>query len=70
MKLIRVPWIRCRADEFGAVLWKTEMNGLEVAVLAYSEAEAKGWWKNLTEAERKELLGIGDTESPYEIGLL
>jgi hypothetical protein len=62
MKLLRVPWIRCRADEYGAAPVPLEWRGREFAVLAYSEAEAHDWWKSLDEAEREEALGLGARE--------
>jgi hypothetical protein len=58
MKIIRVPWIRCRADEVGATSSEMEWRGREFTVLAYSESEAAAWWRGLPDAEREELLGM------------
>jgi hypothetical protein len=58
MKLIRVPWIRCRADEVGAQNCDLEWRGKTFTVLAYSEREAREWWAGLGEAERNEALGM------------
>jgi hypothetical protein len=63
MKIIRVPWIRCRADELGAAPWDLEWRGREISVLAYSESEALGWWRGLSDSEREELLGVNSQPS-------
>lgn len=60
MKLVRVPWIRCRADEVDAVQVGLEWRGHAIAVLAYSEKEAREWWRELPERERDAALGIGE----------
>ena len=62
MKLIRVPWIRCRADEYGAAPFPLEWRGRNFEVLAYSEAEARDWWKSLADGERESALGLGTRE--------
>lgn len=59
MKVVRVPWIRCRADEVDAVPSEMEWRGRAFSVLAYSEKEAREWWRSLAEREREELLGMG-----------
>ena len=59
MKTVRVPWIRCRADEADAVSATLEWRGRSFAVLAYSEKEAREWWRSQTDREREELLGMG-----------
>ena len=58
MKVIRVPWIRCRADEVGAENCTLDWRGKSFTVLAYSEREAREWWKGLADGERDELLGF------------
>ncbi len=58
MKVIRVPWIRCRADEAGAVNCALDWRGKSFTVIAYSEREAREWWKELPDGERDELLGF------------
>jgi hypothetical protein len=68
MKVIRVPWIRCRADEVGAVDCTLEWRGKSCTVLAYSEREAREWWKDLTDGQRDELLGF-DHESSEQSSL-
>ena len=57
LKIIRVPWIRCRADEVDALLFEMEWRKREFSVLAYSEEEAREWWSSLAEAERESQLG-------------
>lgn len=67
MKIIRVPWIRCRADEVEAVAAEIEWRGRRFALLAYSQKEATEWWRNLSERERAEYLGlsaVADENSP------
>jgi len=58
MKVIRVPWIRCRADEVGAVSCPLDWRSKSFTILAYSEREAREWWNGLTEGERNEFLGF------------
>jgi len=58
MKVIRVPWIRCRADEVGAADQEMHWRKCSFAILAYSEREAHEWWNGLDETERDALLGI------------
>ena len=41
MKLIRAPWIRCRADEAGARAYEMEWHRINFAVVAYSEVKAR-----------------------------
>jgi hypothetical protein len=65
MKLIRVPWILCRADELGAQNCHLEWRGKTFEVLAYSEREAREWWSGLTDAERNGVLGM-EQESEEE----
>jgi hypothetical protein len=62
MKLIRVPWICCRADEVDAIQCEMEWRGRIFAVMAYSEKEARQWWQGLRDSERSELLGAGSPE--------
>ena len=58
MKAIRVPWMRCRADETGAVSCALDWRSKSFTVLAHSERKAREWWNGLTDVERDELLGI------------
>jgi len=60
MKTVRVPWIQCRADEVDAVRIEMDWRGRSLAVLAYSEKEAREWWRDLADRERDAMLGIGD----------
>ena len=69
MKLIRVPWICCRADEVDAVQCEMEWRGRVFAVMAYSEKEAREWWRGVSEAGRNELLGMGGAASDTEMDL-
>ena len=62
MKIIRVPWIRCRADEIGALNIDMQWRKQTFSVLAYSEKEGREWWDGLSEAERNEVLGLEDVE--------
>ncbi len=58
MKIIRAPWIRCRADEAGAVPCEMQWRDRSFIVLAYTENEALDWWRGLSDREREEQLGI------------
>lgn len=58
MKTIRVPWIRCRADEVDAVTTEVEWRGRSFVLLAYSEKEAADWWRSLSEHDRENALGM------------
>jgi hypothetical protein len=58
MKIVRVPWIRCRADEVGTCSVDLEWRKQFFKVIAYSEREAQEWWGGLRDAERSEVLGI------------
>ena len=58
MKVVRVPWIRCRADEVDAVSSEVVWRGRTFSVLAYSQTEALGWWRGLDDRQREELLGL------------
>jgi hypothetical protein len=69
MKLIRVPWICCRADEVDAIQCEMEWRGRVFAVMAYSEKEAREWWRDVPEAERSELLGMGVAAADSELDL-
>ena len=60
MKVLRVPGIRCRADEVDAIPTRLEWRGRSFTALAYSEKEALEWWRGLSEPEREELLGLGE----------
>ena len=64
MKVIRVPWIRCRADEVGScsieVQWRKQM----FRIIAYSEREAQEWWGSLRSEERD--AAAGWDEQPAE----
>ncbi len=62
MKLVRVPWIRCRADEVDAVPTEMEWRGRLFGVLAYSEKEGRDWWRSLSDREREEALGLAAAE--------
>ena len=69
MKLVRVPWIRCRADEIEALQVEMEWRGQPIAVLAYSEKEAREWWRDLAEHERDAALGLTDDSQDEGPGL-
>lgn len=69
MKVIRVPWISCRADEVDAVQCELDWAGRAFAVMAYSEKEARDWWRTLSTAERNELLPSNEPPVEDESGL-
>lgn len=58
MKAIRVPWIRCRADEIGAESCDMSWRNRPFHLIAYNEREGREWWGSLSEAERDAALGI------------
>ena len=65
MKIVRVPWIQCRADEVDTIECEMEWRGRVFAVMAYSEAEARKWWGGIAEPEKRSLLGV-DAAEPDE----
>jgi hypothetical protein len=67
MKIIRVPWIRCRADEVDAQCFEMEWRGRHFSVMAYSENEARDWWRSLPEREREAVLGGGSGGGEIEL---
>ena len=69
MKVIRAPWIRCRADEVDAIPSTLEWRGRSFQVLAYSEQEASEWWGGLSDREREALLGLGGEDADDGPGL-
>ena len=69
MKTVRVPWIRCRADEVDAVPSEMEWRGRRFLLLAYSDKEAQEWWRDLSEREREELLGVTTEAEEDGLGL-
>jgi hypothetical protein len=69
MKLVRVPWIQCRADEVNAIECEMEWRGRVFAVMAYSEDEARKWWGGLSEAERRDMHGAVEAEREDEPSL-
>lgn len=69
MKVVRAPWIRCRADEVDAISSTLEWRGRSFKVLAYSEKEALAWWRSLSDQEREDLLGMGSETADDGPGL-
>ena len=69
MKTVRVPWIRCRADEVDAVPIEMEWRGRRFELLAYSQKEAGDWWRSLSDREREEVLGLTAATSEESPGL-
>ena len=61
MKVIRVPWIRCRADEVGACSIDVHWQKRSFRLVANSEREAEEWWGGLKDAERNELAGLEES---------
>ena len=66
MKVIRVPWIRCRADEVGTCSIEVQWRKQSFRLLAYSEREAQEWWGGLRDEERDEALGVEDVPAVGE----
>lgn len=64
MKIIRVPWIRCRADEVDAQPFDMEWRGRAFQILAYTEREAADWWRSLPESERASCFGEQGPDEP------
>lgn len=69
MKIVRVPWILCRADEVDTIECEMEWHGRVFAVMAYSEAEARKWWVGTAESEKRALLGFDAAESDEGLAL-
>jgi hypothetical protein len=69
MKVIRVPWIRCRADEAGAQNFEMQWRRQNFKVLAHSENEARDWWNGLNEAERRLVVGLDGDDQAEPAGL-
>lgn len=69
MKTVRVPWIRCRADEVDAKSTEMEWRGRIFDLLAYSEKEARDWWRSLSDREREDALGLASAASEESPGL-
>ena len=64
MKIVRVPWIRCRADEIGSCTIDVQWRKQSFRILAYSEREAQEWWGGLRDGERDAAVGLD--EAPAE----
>jgi hypothetical protein len=62
MKVVRVPWIQCRADEVSAECYAWEWAGKDFEIMAFSRKEAEDWWNSLGEGGRKEVLGLRQRE--------
>ena len=62
MKVIRVPWIQCRADEAGANCFPMTWRGKDFEIMAYTEREAKDWWRSLSDTVRNDALGVRQRE--------
>ncbi len=69
MKTVRVPWIRCRADEVDAVPTEMEWRGRSFVLLAYSEKEASDWWRGLSDRDRESALGMASEAVDDGLGL-
>jgi hypothetical protein len=69
MKCLRVPWIRCRADEMGTDTFELEWRNRSVSILAHSESDAKTWWRSLSGEQKDELLGLESTPAGDEMTL-
>lgn len=62
MRIIRVSWIQCRADEVTAGVFPHSWRGQDFEIMAYSESEARKWWAELSEREKCERLGMGGAQ--------
>ena len=60
MKVIRVPWIQCRADEVGAESFPWAWRGKDFEIMAFNRREADEWWGSLSETSKSDLLGMRD----------
>ena len=69
MKTVRVPRIRGRADEVEATPIEMEWRGRFFELLAYSEKEARDWWRSLSDREREAALGLAAAASEESPGL-
>lgn len=58
MKVIRVPWIQCRADEIGAETFSCHWRGRDFEIMAFSATEAREWWDSLSDAVKGDFLGM------------
>jgi hypothetical protein len=67
MKIVRPPWIRCRADEVDSIRLPMTWDGIAFEIVTYSEREGREWWSGLGDRERQELLGTpskqGDSDA-------
>ena len=43
MKIVRVPWIRCSADEEDTSTIRMQWRKQEFTIMAYSQREAEEW---------------------------
>jgi hypothetical protein len=62
MKIVRVPWIRCRADEVDSCVIQVQWRKQEFLIMAQTPREAEGWWDGLPDAERDQVTGIESSE--------
>jgi len=69
MKCLRVPWIRCRADEIGAISVEMEWRNRPFTIIAHTERDAKDWWCSLSDDERNESLGFESASPSSELSL-
>jgi hypothetical protein len=69
MKCLRVPWIRCRADEVDTETFELEWRNRPVPIMAHSEGDAKAWWRSLTGEQKDELLGLESAPAGDEMTL-
>jgi len=66
MKVLRAPWIRCRADEVGACEIQVNWRKQTLLLLAHSEREAQEWWGGLRDEERDAAVGVEKTVEPEQ----
>ena len=70
MKLVRVPWIQCRADELGAECFPWTWRGKDFEIMAFTRKEADEWWSSLSETSKGDLLGHGGKDESGSASML
>jgi hypothetical protein len=69
MKVLRAPWIRCRADEVGTCEIQVNWRKQTLVLIAYSEREAQVWWGGLRDEERDAAVGLDNAVDAEQTSL-